>query len=120
MCPTSADGLHADGSGQTNLTNNSAADADPAWSPDGAKIAFWSGRDGNSEMYVMNTDGSDQTRLTTNDAWEPAWSPDGAKIAFSSHRDGDWEIYLMNADGSGQTRLTNDPAHDSSPAWSPR
>ena len=50
--------MNADGSGQTQLTNHSSVDSDPAWSPDGAKIAFWSGRAGNDEIYMMNADGS--------------------------------------------------------------
>ena len=85
------------------------------------KIAFTSDRDGNPEIYVMNADGSGQTRLTNNGADDrrPAFSPDGTKIAFASDRDGNWEIYVMNADGSGQTRLTNDPAIDHTPAFSP-
>ena len=59
---------------------------DPAWSPDGTKIAFTTDRDGNFEIYVMNADGTGQTRLTNNAAAddEPAWSPDGSKIAFTS------------------------------------
>jgi Tol biopolymer transport system component len=86
-----------------------------------AKIAFSSNRDGNFEIYVMNADGSAQTRLTNNAEWDvsPAWSPDRSKIAFSSRRDGNWEIYVMNADGSGVKRLTNDPGFDSGPEWSP-
>ena len=58
--------------------------AAPAWSPDGRKIAFVSDRDGNSEIYVMNADGSGQRRLTRNPAYDadPAWSPDGRTIAF--------------------------------------
>ena len=86
------------------------------------KITFMSSRDGNAEVYVMNADGSGQTRLTKNNqTWDycPAWSPDGSKIAFESDRDGNWEIYVMNADGSEQTRLTNNPEEDYSPAWSP-
>jgi WD40 repeat protein len=85
------------------------------------KLAFVSSRDGNQEIYVMNADGSDQTRLTSNAASdsEPAWSPDGNKLAFRSDRDGNEEIYVMNADGSGVTRLTSNAASDSGPAWSP-
>ena len=69
--------MNADGSGQTRLTNNADDDLDPSWSPDGAKIAFRSDRDGNFEIYVMNADGSGQTNLTNNAAedYEPAWSP---------------------------------------------
>jgi Tol biopolymer transport system component len=87
------------------------------------QIAFYSERDGNQEIYVMNAaDGSNQTRLTNNDAddFDSTWSPDGTKIAFGSSRDGNGNIYIMNAaDGSNQTRLTNSTAWDSLPKWSP-
>ena len=86
------------------------------------KIAFESNRDGNNEIYVMNSDGTGQTRLTTNagdlDA-DPAWSPDGTKIVFVSSRDGNLEIYKMNPDGTGQTRITNHPSADTQPSFSP-
>jgi Tol biopolymer transport system component len=101
--------VKADGSGLRNLTPKpvGAAYADPAWSPDGRKIAFVSDRDGNSEIYVMNANGSGQRSLTRNPAYDadPAWSPDGRKIAFVSNRDGNYGVYVMNADGSGQRRL---------------
>ena len=85
------------------------------------KIAFVSDRDGNDEIYVMNADGSGQTRLTNNLAQDnrPDWSPDGSKIAFASDRDGITQIYVMNADGSGVTKLTTFPGTNWSPAWSP-
>src|SRR5437867_1556082 len=92
------------------------------------KIAFASGRDGNFEIYVMNADGTDQTRLTNDPAeefppydWNPSWSPDGTKIAFESNRDGTIEIYVMNAHGTDQTRLTHSSSTASSlePSWSP-
>ena len=87
--------MNADGSGLTRLTNNSAHDYEPAWSPDGAKITFYSDRDGNYDIYVI--DGSGLANLTNNSSKDryPAWSPDGAKIAFTSDRDGQWEIYVM-------------------------
>jgi Tol biopolymer transport system component len=87
------------------------------------KIAFASSRDNNyfTEIYVMNTDGSGQTRLTNNASSDnyPVFSPDGTKIAFNSTRDGNNEIYVINADGSNQTRLTNNSATDARPSWSP-
>ena len=89
----------------------------------GGKIAFTSKRDGNQEIYVMNADGSDQTRLTNNPAQdrEPCFSPDGIKITFGSERDGNrnQEIYIMNVDGSNPTNLTNHPAQDWAPCFSP-
>jgi len=57
--------MNADGSDVQRLTFNPAADVEPAWSPDGSRIAWRSERDGNAEIYVMNADGSNQTRLTT-------------------------------------------------------
>jgi Tol biopolymer transport system component len=85
------------------------------------QIAFVSNGEGRDEIYVINADGTNQTRLTdlttVNDG--PAWSPDGAKLAFTSTRDGNLEIYVMNADGTGVVRLTNNAADDLQPAWSP-
>jgi TolB protein len=67
--------MNADGSGQRCLTLT--AWRIPAWSPDGRKIAFLSKRDGNPEIYVMNTDGSEQRNVTRNPADDGlfAWSP---------------------------------------------
>jgi len=91
-----------------------------------AQIAFVSQRDNSfGEIFVMNPDGTGETRLTNNGAGEfqPAWSPDRARIAFVSRRDAHYsennEIYVMNADGTGQTRLTNNAAWNGYPAWSP-
>ncbi len=60
--------MNIDGSGQIRLTNNSAYDWAPCFSPDGSKIAFASDRDGNWEIYIMNVDGSGQVNLTNNQA----------------------------------------------------
>jgi dipeptidyl aminopeptidase/acylaminoacyl peptidase len=69
--------MNADGTNQTNITNNGAWDSTPTWSPDGTKIAFTSERDGNSEIYIMNADGTNQTRITNNSAVDslPDWQP---------------------------------------------
>ena len=84
------------------------------------RIAFTNDRDGNWDIYAMNSDGSGETRLTEQSGydWGPVWSPDGQLIAFASERNGDWNIFVMNADGSGVTQLTNHPGYDVEPAWS--
>ena len=92
-----------------------------ATSPLWGKIVFYSFRDGNTEVYKMNSDGSNQTRLTFNEASDssPVWSPNGRQITFQSKRDGNWEVYVMDADGKNQRRLTRHPGIDGYPDWSP-
>jgi Tol biopolymer transport system component len=90
----------------------------PAWSPDGATIAFASRRDGRSHIYVMRADGTDVRRLTSGseDDSRPAWSPDGRRIAFA--RAG--EVYVVPAAGGRAYRLTRSLGGDAAdPAWSP-
>jgi Tol biopolymer transport system component len=98
--------------GPLNLISDNTSDSAPAPSPDGTKIAFMSlDREGagNWEIYVMDSNGGNVTRLTDNRANDglPAWSPDGSTLAFASNRDGAWAIWAMNPDGSNQRRLFN-------------
>lgn len=84
---------------QVRLTENVALDDQPAWSPDGSRIAFTSDLTGNNEISIMNADGSGQRNLTNHSADDsaPAWSPDGGKIIFRSNRGGQTDFYVMNA-----------------------
>ncbi len=88
----------------------------------GGLIAFVSTRDGNGEIYVMNSDGSDPRRLTRYREWDgfPTWSPDGAQIAYYSYVSSkNWVIQVMDLDGRNQRQLTDNGICDGAPAWSP-
>jgi TolB protein len=113
--------MRADGSHQHRLTRNrSGDDFSPHWSPDGHKIVFASDRASKEDIYVMNSDGSSQRRLTRIGADAPAWSPDGKRIVFVSKRSGNFQIWVMNADGSAQRQLTHrPPAIATDPRWQP-
>src|SRR5688500_7990449 len=102
------------------LLTSIAGTAGAAFPGANGKIAFQSDRDGNPEVYVMNSDGSGQTRLTNEPRSdvEPAFSPDGTRIAFVSQRNGGG-LHVMDADGSGPIRLTSDLEGGSKPAFSP-
>ena len=91
-------------------------DHSPAWSPDGTKIAFSS----EGDIYVMNADGSAQTRLTRDAQYDvfPDWSPDGSKIAVTGGSTATGFIDVINADGTGRTRLTHG-GREYFPEWSP-
>ena len=114
--------LNVDGPDVVRLTEGDANRFAGPWSPDGTRIAYTSFGLTESDVSVINADGTGQTNLTNrpdeSDAF-PAWSPDGSQIAFTSRRDGNNEIYVMAADGSDPVRLTDDPADDFAPAWSP-
>ena len=120
LCPINVYTVNVDGSGLTRVTANTQGveDINPAWSPDGSRIAFSELRSNDFEsIYVMNPDGSNRIRLT-NSAYDgsPAWSPDGTKIAFLRGAD----VYVMNADGSNPTPVTTGgPVTEPGVAWSP-
>ncbi|MFQ6675223.1 MAG: TolB family protein, partial [Fidelibacterota bacterium] len=78
-------------------------------------------RDGNSEIYAMNVDGSGVTNLTNSPEEDagPVFSRDGSRIVFQSKRDGNWEIYIMDPDGAHVVNLTRNPQDDVAPQFQP-
>jgi WD40 repeat protein len=128
--------VNPDGSANTRLTTDPASDSRPAWSPDGREIAFVSFRNEpnptncypscNSEIYVMNADGTNVRRVTDSpgiDTW-PSWSPDGTRLAFQRGEPSLWEIWTVAPDGSGLSFVTAGhddgcPVYASAPDWSP-
>jgi Tol biopolymer transport system component/DNA-binding winged helix-turn-helix (wHTH) protein len=99
------------------LTYEPGLQLEPAWSPDGKRLAYASDQAGNFDIWVTPVGSPDEVRLTTSAAqdWQPAWSPDGRWLAFRSERDGGG-LYLVAADGGEERRLTT---FGYRPKWSP-
>lgn len=128
--------VNPDGTGDAALTDGTAFEAAPAWSPDGRRIAFMSTRGDpspadcqncNYDIYAANADGSGLTRLTDDPGSdsEPAWSPGGTQIVWAHTAElspfSPTHLWIMNVDGSGKRQLTfgGDPSGERRPAWSP-
>jgi Tol biopolymer transport system component len=131
--------MDADGGGnRTQLTNTSDAEYNPAWSPDGSRIAYERALPAVEggvlhQIYLMDADGSDQVPLLADDSAgreDPAWSPDGSKILFARYgpcssvsctpEADQYDVFVMDADGDGEKkRLTNNLVDDENPAFSP-
>lgn len=94
----------------------------PSFSPDGKKLAFCSQADeGNTEIFVADSDGKNARRLTFNNAIDtaPSWSSTSREIAFTSDRGGTPQIYIMDAEGSNVRRVSFGSGYHDGPAWSP-
>jgi Tol biopolymer transport system component len=120
--------MDPDAPGVGRLTDLPGSAVNPAWSPDGTRIAF----EGDGDIYVMNADATGLRRLAVlpppdagNAAphpsygnYEPSWSSDGTKVVFASDRDGDRDLYVMPADGTEDqaVRVTDLKGDESQPA----
>lgn len=105
----------------TQLTNSPGAKLDPAWSPDGNRLAYSSTDSGDTELWVMNADGSGLIQLTSRPGLdvEPTWSPDGNHIAYARHINGTWDLAMIPASGGEPTPLSNLPGSETTPVWLP-
>ncbi len=119
VCAVSLDGSEV----ETLVSEPPGYNVEPVWSPDGQRIAFRSIRDGNHDIYLVDSQGGNESRLTDSPTLdtEPDWSPSGEWIVFGANRDAgvgaSTDIYVMRADGSDVRRLTTHPRKDSFPAW---
>jgi Tol biopolymer transport system component len=104
----------------TTLFFENRLDWDPQWSPDGNYLWWASLRDFNLELYVMDKDGENVTRVTDNPSrdWFGSWSPDNQQLVFSSDREGNENIYSIDITGENLRQLTDDGEDDLRPIWS--
>jgi dipeptidyl aminopeptidase/acylaminoacyl peptidase len=128
---TSANRLDTVGPGGgpwTRLLSDDTRQGQPAWAPDGSKVAFRVGPDGDSEIWVVNADGTGAHAITDTPnpggdprySSQPAWSPDGSRIVLrSDRRDNNPDVWVMNADGTNPQPLVTTPGDERYPALSP-
>ncbi len=113
--------LPASGGTARRVTDEYMDARQPAWAPDGRRLAFQGYRDGIWHIWVMNDDGSALRALTSGpfDDREPSWSRDGSRIAFSSDRSGNYDIWELEVRSGAVRQLTRGTANDFAPQWSP-
>ena len=108
---------------KVNLSGNELTQfgegAFPAWAPDGKRVAFCSDAGGDWDIWTMNEDGTELTRLGSRpkNQISPCWSPDGQYIAYCSDEGGNYDLWIMRSDGTQQTQITSDPAEEGMPNW---
>ena len=112
--------MNGNGTGLTRLTDLAVDALEPAWSPDGRRIAYQQGGGNDAEIWLINSDGTHDVRLTNNRLQDedPAWSPDSTRVLFHSNRGaGRWDVFVISAEGGAERALTSDPADDRKPVW---
>jgi TolB protein len=116
---------NVDGANLRPLSNSQAIEVEPKVNPKtGRELVFVSGRSGMPQIYRMNMDGADVTRLTTGEgeAVNPAWRPDGQYIAFAWTRGfepGNYNIFVMDAATRQFVQLTHGMGRNENPSWAP-
>jgi len=101
--------------------NFKGSNSAPAWAPDGSRLAVSLSREGGSQLYLVNPDGSNVRRLSQSAGidTEPVFSPDGQSLYFTSDRGGSAQIYRMPAGGGEAQRVTFEGSYNVSPRISP-
>jgi TolB protein len=97
------------------------AGRDPAWSPDGQRLAYAASVEGVSQVFVAGVEGGAPAPVTAEEVYagQPAWSPDGTQLAYVARREGNWDVWVTALAGGAPRQLTEDPGTDWGPAWSP-
>jgi WD40 repeat protein len=112
----------ADGENLVRLTTEEGVwDTEPAWSPDGDRIAITRihpKENRREELWVMNADGSDQHNIGV-EGFAAKWSPDGMRLIYASKRPDKYDIYTCAVDGTDERQLTDTEADESFPVYSP-
>lgn len=103
------------------LTRTRSDNIEPAWSPDGASVAFTSSLSGNYDVWVLGVYRGALARITHSPAYDghPAWEPGGRRIVFVSSRSGSRQLWITDAGGANPRQLTKGPASSEDPDWSP-
>lgn len=109
------------GGGPVRISKYPGLNLGGVMSPTGGSIAVTLSKDGNSEIYLIGTDGSIKNRLTNHSAIDgsPTWSPGGNQIAFVSSRAGGPQVFRMSSSGGGVTRISSQGNYNQSPDWNP-
>ncbi len=104
-----------------DLSNSSAMDSRPSRSPDDSMVVFQSNRNGNVELYLTDSEGKTQTRLTNTHAnnVNAMFGPDNEHVVYQSDRNGNWDIYMLDVSTGVDKQLTSSTADDVNPYWSP-
>jgi TolB protein len=109
-----------DGVAVTQLTSDPESDVQPAFSPDGARVAFASNRSGNWDIWTVSVAGGPPVQITDGPADElhPSWSPDGTSLVYCSlpSHGGQWELWITSAQAGSPRRFIG---YGLFPDWSP-
>ncbi len=117
--------VNVDGTELKQLTTAPGPDYDPAWAPDGKRIAFTSMRDGRKEIYILTIESGVVTRLTNSkgdiENMQPSWSPFGNQIAYTVKRFGAYQVWVMSDTGQSNVQIARSGPQlwDYLPVWGP-
>jgi tol-pal system beta propeller repeat protein TolB len=114
--------MNANGTDCSALVSGVGVNLEPAWSPDGERLAYVSAVEGRAQLYLSDRSERGRIRLTDTPGWkrDPTFSPDGRRLAFALEQDGESQIWVIGIDGGAPVQVTHNPrAYNGHPSWSP-